>query len=141
MNIESFTASSMGELVVLAKQREDLLEKVKAVEADIAALFGGAAPAAPRRGARKGRPPKTDRVAEKKTMKGNRGQKPGALKERILAVLEGAGESGITVADIASKLSVPKANVHVWFSTTGKRLGEVRKIEPGRFRFHGAKRK
>ncbi|PWU06588.1 MAG: hypothetical protein C5B47_07365 [Verrucomicrobia bacterium] len=137
MNIESFTSASMEELVTLAKRREDLLEKVKAVEADITRLLGGSAPS---RVGRKGRPPKAQ-TPQKRGRKGNRGQKPGALKERILEVLEHAGENGITVADIASKLGVPKANVHVWFSTTGKRLGEVRKIEPGRFRFHGAKRK
>ena len=131
----------MEELVALAKRREDLLEKVKAVEADITRLFGEGAP---RRTGRKGRPPKAvtaEYTPQKRGRKGNRGQKPGALKERILEVLEHAGENGIAVADIASKLGVPKANVHVWFSTTGKRLGEVRKIEPGRFRFHGAKRK
>ncbi len=138
MNIETFTSASMEELVALAKRREDLLEKVKAVEIDITRLFGGGAP---RRTGRKGRPPKAAYTPQKRGRKGNRGQKPGALKERILDVLEHAGENGITVADIASKLGVPKANVHVWFSTTGKRLGEVRKIEPGRFRFHGAKRK
>lgn len=136
MNIESFTSASMEELVTLAKRREDLLEKVKAVEADITRLFGGSAP---RRTGRKGRPPKAT-YTEKRGRKGNRGQKPGALKERILEVLESAGDNGIAVADIASKLGVPKANVHVWFSTTGKRLSEVRKMEPGRFRFHGKRK-
>lgn len=133
MNIESFTSASIRELVILAERYEKLMGQAKAVECEIVALFGGKAPS--RGSVRKGRPPKGARLVGRRGRRGHRGQKPGALKERILTTLESAGESGITVADIASKLGVPKANVHVWFSTTGKRLGEVKKMEPGRFRF------
>ena len=131
MNIESITSASVRALAVLVERHEKLRSQMEEVQSQLTSLLGGSLPSEGK--ARKGRPPKSVMSTPKQERRTRR-QKPGSLKERILAVLRASGEPGITVADIASKLSVPKAHVHVWFSTTGKRLVEVRKVEPGRFR-------
>lgn len=132
MNIESFTSASMRSLVALAEKREKLLEQVQSLESEIAAILSNL-PTKIATG--KGRTFKSVIKSTRGSKVERKGQKPGALKERILEMLRAAGDMGVTVSEIAEELSIRPANVHVWFSTTGKRLEEVKKVAPGRFRF------
>jgi len=59
------------------------------------------------------------------------------LKERIVQTLKAAGKPGVTVKDLASKLGKDYGNISVWFHTTGKRMKEIKKVEPGRFAWAG----
>ena len=63
-----------------------------------------------------------------------KGRSPGApLKERIVQTLKTAGQSGVTVKDMAAKLGKSYGNISVWFHTTAKGIKEIKKVEPGRF--------
>src|SRR5919106_5080967 len=63
-----------------------------------------------------------------------KGRSSGApLKERIVGTLKSAGESGVTVKDLARRIGKSYGNVSVWFHTTGKGIKEIKKVEPGRF--------
>ena len=63
-----------------------------------------------------------------------KGRSPGApLKGRIIQALKTAGQSGVTVKDMAAKLGKSYGNISVWFHTTAKGIKEIKKIEPGRF--------
>jgi predicted transcriptional regulator of viral defense system len=62
------------------------------------------------------------------------GGRRGALKARILAALRAAGEKGVAVKDLSAKLGVKNQNVHVWFSSTGKKLGTIQRVGAGRYR-------
>ena len=62
------------------------------------------------------------------------GGRRGALKARILASLRTAGDKGVAVKDLSAKLGVKNQNVHVWFSSTGKKLGTIQRIGAGRYR-------
>jgi hypothetical protein len=55
------------------------------------------------------------------------------LGERVISFLQAAGTNGAAVTDIASALSVPAANLHVWFSTTGKKNSAIRKEGRGTY--------
>jgi len=59
--------------------------------------------------------------------------RPGQLKERIIRRLKSAGNSGITVKDLAAKLGTGYSNISVWFHTTAKRVKEIKKVASGRF--------
>lgn len=99
-------------------------EQIEELEAKFAGIMNGA-PSPKKKGGR----PKTaglpDAAAPKK-----RGVR-GALKERILAVLDDAGKGGMAVKDIAAKLGVKSQNVHVWFHSTGKKL--AKRVGPGTY--------
>ncbi|QQY11147.1 MAG: hypothetical protein JMM77_02915 [Candidatus Xiphinematobacter sp.] len=136
MNIESFTPATVRALVSLAEKRKKLLEQVQSLEAEIASLLDDL-PTGIAAG-KGGRPPKSMTRPARTRRAERRVQKPGVLKERILQILRSAGDTGISVSEIAEELSILPANVHVWFSTTGKRLEEVRKVAPGRFRYYPA---
>jgi len=59
----------------------------------------------------------------------SRGGRSGGLKDRIIALLEGAGAQGLRVKEIADKLGAKGSNIAVWFSTTGKK--HATRVSPG----------
>lgn len=132
MDIKHITSDSLRRLLSLTDKKEQLIKAVAEVEDQIVRTLKGAATT-------------TVEVAEavtpfksaRKARKG-KGTRPGGLKERVLALLEEAGDEGIRVKDLAAKLSAKPGNIAVWFSTTGKKL--VTKVAPGRYAVKGAKK-
>ena len=128
MDIKHITSDSLRRLLSLTDKKAQLIKAVSDVEDQIAKALKGAATTTldvaeavtPFKPAKKG-----------KASKKSRGTKPGGLKERILALLEAAGDEGVRVKDIAAKLASKPGNIAVWFSTTGKKI--TKKIEPGRY--------
>ena len=69
------------------------------------------------------------------TGRGRRGKaRRGALKEKIMAALEAAGNAGVHVKDIAAELATKPVNIHSWFHSTSKRNPAIRKISGGHYR-------
>ena len=62
------------------------------------------------------------------------GAKHRTMKESILAVLENAGEDGMTIDEVSKAIGVLKVRVQSWFSGTGKRQANLLKIGVGRWR-------
>jgi hypothetical protein len=58
----------------------------------------------------------------------------GELSKRILSELTDAGAKGITVRDLASKIGAPYKNIYIWFATTGKKNGKVKKVAPATYK-------
>ena len=133
MDIKHITSDSLRRLLSLTDKKAQLIKAVSDVEDQIAKALQGAATTTlevaeavtPFKSVKKG-----------KKRKKSKGAKPGGLKERILDLLEAAGDEGIRVRDIAKQLASKPANIAVWFSTTGKNL--TKKVEPGRYAIHGA---
>jgi hypothetical protein len=130
MDIKHITSDSLRHLLSLTDKKEQLIKAVSEVEDQIARTLKGAATT-------------TVEVAEavtpfKKARKAPKakGTKSGGLKERILALLEEAGDEGVRVKDLAVQLAKKPGNIAVWFSTTGKKL--VTKVEPGRYAVKGS---
>jgi len=65
------------------------------------------------------------------------GAKHGRLKESILAELRKAGKKGLSINEIAEKIEVFKPRLTSWFSGTGKRTPEVRKIGVAHWQYVG----
>ncbi len=61
----------------------------------------------------------------------------GAMKERIVAALEAAGQSGIYVKELAARLGTKPVNVHSWFHSAMKRYSAITKITGGHYRLDG----
>lgn len=57
------------------------------------------------------------------------------LKSHILKALEEAGEKGMTADELSEDLGVLKPRIQAWFSGTGKRLEEVKKVGVGRWKY------
>ena len=82
-------------------------------------------------------PPKT--ASPKKSSGANKsvsksgGSARGELRDKILAELKSSGSKGVSVKELSEKVGVPYKNVSIWFSTTGRKHSEIKKIGPARY--------
>jgi len=123
MTTSNLSIAHLEELLAFVKKKLALSLDLEKIEKEIASFFGGGKPAPE---AKAPKPP--GRKASKIPR--------GALKNRIIAVLEEAGADGISVAEIAEKLGAKKGSVNQWIYTTGKKVG-VTKVARGRFVIKG----
>ncbi|HEY8901282.1 MAG TPA: hypothetical protein VIM61_12790 [Chthoniobacterales bacterium] len=137
MELTQLTPAALSELIQLVEKKQSLLDQIAKIEADMEAVVTGKAPkTAVARAPRTPAPPKAapaPKEAPAPKAAAPVRAKRGALKEGILAALEAAGPEGLSVSELSNKLGVEPANVHVWFSTTGKKLTEISKVAAGRY--------
>jgi hypothetical protein len=128
MNLTNLTTESLRNLIKLTEKKEALLKEVASIESQLSRLLSGKA-------VRRGRP-----AAKKTTVKGGKPAKSakraprGAIKKKILTALKAAGDAGIKVTDLAKKTGLKNAHLHVWFSSTGSKLPEIRKVGKGHYK-------
>jgi hypothetical protein len=114
-------------LLTLEEKRVALQRQIDEIQEQISNISGqilGHAPSAIARAARKV-------VATGRTQRG-------ALKEKILAALETAGDTGVRVTELAESLGTKAANLHAWFHATTKRMPSIIKVKGGHYRLHGS---
>jgi hypothetical protein len=68
-------------------------------------------------------------VSAKQKTSSQRGQ----LKQKIIQSLKAAGNSGLTVKDLAKKTGKSYGNISVWFYSTAKGVNEIKKVGPGKY--------
>lgn len=162
MDTANINTATLRDLLKLTEKRDALLGELKKIEADISRTASGrtavpaASPAAPKakrktrrrrknaaapkvaaaptapKAAKAVKAPEAKKAAKATTRKSS--GKRGALKSRILSALSDAGAKGVTVKDLSKDLGVKSQNIHVWFSSTGKKLKEIQKLGPGAYR-------
>lgn len=141
MDVSKINTTVLRNLLGLTKRRDAVLRELSKIESAIADAYAGgkaavvAAVGAKPAGKRRGRPAKAAPPAGAASAK--RGKR-GALKSKILAALKEAGDKGVSVKDLSKQLKVKNQNVHVWFSSTGKKLGTIQKVGAGRYRLKKA---
>lgn len=124
MDISKINSSVLRGLIKLTEKRDALVKQLQEVDDALAKAYASGGISEGRRG----RPSAGKSVGVRK-----RGKR-GALKEKILAALKAAGDKGVAVKELSTKLGVKNQNVHVWFSSTGKKLGTIQRIGEGRYR-------
>lgn len=141
MDLTKINTSALRTLMKLTERKESLVNEIEKIEAQLSALFTGKA--VRKAGKRRGRPAKKGRAGRpaakvKKAVapKGKaKSRAPrGTLKKKIFTALKAAGDAGIKVADLSKKIGVKNANVHVWFSSTGSKLPEIKKVGKGHYK-------
>lgn len=127
MDLSSLNPEVLRELTKLAEQKLELTEKIKAIDARINAVANGT-PVAKAASSKKG-----VAASGKKSVGAPKSGKRGQLKQQIIALLSKAGAEGIPVKEISQTLGVKNQNVHVWFSTTGKKVPGITKLFGARY--------
>jgi hypothetical protein len=148
MNLSQLTSADLKVIAQLLKEKEALLAQVAKIDARLSSFESAPAPAPskPARakpGRRPGRPalkatqPAAPTAAPAKPAAAEaapaRRRRPGKLKEKVIALLQGAGKSGITVRDIAAKLGLKPQRIYVWFNATGRTIKEIKKVAPATY--------
>lgn len=123
MDITKINSGILRGWLKLIEKRDSLLKELQSLEKAIAKVGSGKISAP--RGRRK--------KAGAKVSRRKSGRRRGALKAKILAALKAAGDKGVAVKDLSKKLAVKNQNIHVWFSSTGRKLG-IQRIAAGRYR-------
>ena len=155
MSLNNITSSELRKLISIVERKEGVKEELAKIESKLSAYLSPE-PATPVHVDRRTRAARALRVSEAlggkargskarqaavKTATSSRGPKPGqrrgALKDSILAALQKAGGDGLAVKDLAAALGVKSQNVHVWFSSTGRKVKGVTKIAAGRWKYNG----
>jgi len=150
MELNHLTPTTLSELIRIAEEKQTLLAKIEKIDASMETLIknnsvaaASTKPAKPAKLPRKAAtvaakaapapvaPAPATEAAPKVAAPAR--AKRGALKEGILAALASAGSEGLSVGELSAKLGVEAANIHVWFSTTGKKLSEITKVAAGRY--------
>jgi hypothetical protein len=138
MDLSKITTSTLEALVKLTKQRDTIVKELRRIEAAITGAYSGrkSEPSTGRRRRGRGRRRSLPAATRARKLSGAQaaGGRRGALKARILAALRSAGDKGVAVKELSAKLGVKNQNVHVWFSSTGKKLGTIQRIGAGRYR-------
>jgi len=128
MYLTQLTCANLKQIVKLLEQRETLQSQVAQIDAELAAYEGGV-PATSVKG-KPGRKPGSR--AQAKPRKAKRAKR-GALKAAIIELLQGAGKTGITVTDLATKLGLGYSRVFAWFYKTGANIKEIKKAGPRKY--------
>ena len=121
-NLADLSVTTLKRLIALSESRDGLLAALNSVEAEMAKVAGGAAPAMATPVAKPG--------PGRKSRRGRRG----GVSEKILEALRAVGAKGIGVADLAKQLGMKPTNVSVWLGTTGKKSKLVQKVDRGVYR-------
>lgn len=125
----NLSSASLRALVSLTERREKLLGELSAIEVKISSALNGASHGTvkpPCRGGGSG------------NIRSAKRGKRGAVKELILTGLKEAGEAGIAVKHLATRLAIKPQNIHVWLHTTGKKSGLIEAASKGVYRLKQA---
>ncbi|MBN9690628.1 MAG: hypothetical protein J0M24_10345 [Verrucomicrobia bacterium] len=132
MNLSSLTSADLQRLAKLISLKETHLAEITKIDAELAGFGSASAP-----GAKRGRPARANATkAPKAKRSGKRGGR-GKLMEKIIGLLKEAGKGGLPVKSIAESLKLKPQNIHVWFSSTGRKVKEIKKLSPGTFAWVG----
>lgn len=111
--------------MLLTEKREKLASELATVESEIGRIAGDFAPTS---GKTASRTVRREKITEKRA-------KRGSVQSLILEGLKAAGDAGISVKDLSTKLGIKNRNVHVWLNTTGKKMKEIQKPSTGLYKF------
>ena len=120
MNIETLTPEVLREVLSLVEKKQSLDAEIAKIDTRIRQISGGI---------ETGKSATPKKTPQKRAPKIKRGK----LKESILRLLEEAGQQGVGVQEIATKLAAKPQSVHAWFQTTGRKVPGISKAGRGRY--------
>ena len=156
MSLNNITSAELRKLISIVERKERVQEELTEIESKLSTYLSPepTTPAAP--GPRRTRKSRAVRVSKPLEVKAPKpkvrqaeskpaplsrgpksGQRRGALKDSILAALQKAGREGLAVKDLAAALGVKSQNIHVWFSSTGRKVKGLTKVGAGRWKYNG----
>ena len=130
MDFSKLNTNALREMLKLSERKETLLNELTKLEEQIVSYLTGDIPPVTRGlEATVKKAPSTS-----KTPKTGKRAARGSMKQNVLEALTAAGPAGLKVPELAQKIGAKNANLHVWFSNTGKKLPEIERIGAGHFR-------
>lgn len=129
MKISDLQANDLRELLELTEKRERLAAELSEVERRIATIYSRKGESEVRNGGLR-----LNRLRRNGSVRRRAGNKRGAVRAAVMEALRQSGLQGISVTEMARAIGQKPENLHVWFSTTGKKVDSIEKVGPGRYR-------
>ena len=140
MNISHLTASQFKQAVSLLEKKEALQKQIDDIDVRVAGLFGGGAASGVGVSKRRGGRPRGSANKKPTATRAKRepGAKRGDLKIKVLAALKDAGDAGLSIKEMSDKLKTKGSNLYAWFGSTGKKVSEIQKVGPAKYKLVAA---
>ena len=148
MSLNNITSAELKQLISIVERKERVQEELREIESKLSKHLSpepATSTARTPRGTRKSRSVRVSkRPLEVKASKSKvqqaeakSGQRHGALRDSILAALQKTDGAGISIKELSRTLGVKAQNLHVWFSSTGRKVKGVTKVSAGRWAYEG----
>ena len=148
MSLNNITSAELRQLISIVERKERVQEELREIESKLSTHLSPQPTTRATRTPRRTRKTRAVRVSKQplevkapkskvQQAESEPGQRRGALKDSILAALQKAGEAGIAIKDLSRTLGVKAQNLHVWFSSTGRKVQGVTKVSAGRWAVQG----
>ena len=142
MSLNNISSAELRQLISIVERKERVQEELREIESKLSTYVSEPTIPSTRtlRRMRKSRAVRANEQVKAPKQKGTQAdlktsQKRGALKESILVALQKADGVGIAIKDLSRTLGVKAQNLHVWFSSTGKKVKGVTKVSAGRWAY------
>ena len=142
MSLNSISSAELRQLISIVERKERVQEELREIESKLSTylsepIIPSTRPLRRKRKSRTVRASKQVKAPEAKLQQteSESGQRRGALKHSILTALQKSDGAGITVKDLSRALGVKAQNLHVWFSSTGRKVKGVTKVGAGRWAY------
>lgn len=134
MNLLNLSSTDLRGVLRLLEQRDALLQQVAHVERQLTALENGQAALPAVTQPTLAAAPKTVPAKTRNPVPAKAGQRR-KMKVEIVEMLQRAGTTGLTVAEIAQRLGVDVNRIFTWFYATGKRIKPIKKVGNAQYRW------
>jgi hypothetical protein len=146
MSLNNITSAELKQLISIVERKERVQEELREIESTLSTHLSPATPTA--RTPHETQKPRSVRVSKQplevkapkskgQQAKAKSGRRHRALRGLILAALQKADGAGIPIKDLSRTLRVKEQNLHVWFSSTGRKVKGIMKVSPGRWAYEG----
>ena len=147
MSLNNITSAELKQLISIVERKERVQEELREIESKLSTHLSPEPAVTPtvriRRGksrsVRVSKRPLEVKASKSKVQQAEAksGQRHGALRDSILAALQKADGAGIPIKELSRTLGVKAPNLHVWFSSTGRKVKGVTKVSAGRWAYAG----
>ncbi|MBX9742650.1 MAG: hypothetical protein K2W99_03820 [Chthoniobacterales bacterium] len=132
MDFSKINTTSLRAILKLSERKETLLAELEKLEKELLAHFNGNAKLLSGQTVKASKKEKKVKIAN--PLQERHRAPRGEMKQQVLKALAEAGPEGIKVPELAKKIGAKNANVHVWLSSSGKKLPEIERVGAGIFR-------
>ncbi len=133
MNLKINT-SVLRELLQLSEKKESLLKELEKIESQIVSCLKGQHLSEIPLLKRNQQAKKENSTTRRYTSSTRKRAPRGSMQKQIFKALAEAGPLGIKIPELSKKIGAKSANIHVWFSNTGKKLPDIERIGAGHFK-------
>ena len=133
MNLKINT-TILRELLKLSERKETLLKELEKIESQIVSLLKGESLSEIPLLKKNEQVKKENSTKRRYTSSTQKRAPRGSMQKQIFKALAEAGPLGIKIPELSKKIGAKSANIHVWFSNTGKKLPDIERIGAGHFK-------